>query len=72
MPFIDADSVFPITHPDGTVSRTTIFLKNVVNHPRMEIGDYTYFTHYGKLSETEEILAPYLFRGSREKTSPPP
>jgi virginiamycin A acetyltransferase len=67
MPFIDADSIFPITHPDGTVSRTTIFLKNVVNHPRMEIGDYTYFTHYGKLSETEEILAPYLFRGSREK-----
>jgi virginiamycin A acetyltransferase len=67
MPFIDANSIFPITHPDGTVSRTTIFLKNVVNHPRMEIGDYTYFTHYGKLGETGEILAPYLFRGSREK-----
>jgi virginiamycin A acetyltransferase len=67
MPLLDPTKIFPITHPDGTVSRTTIFLKNVVTHPRMEIGDYTYYTHYGKLSETEEILAPYLFRSSREK-----
>jgi acetyltransferase-like isoleucine patch superfamily enzyme len=67
MPLLDANAIFPITHPEGRVSRTTIYLKNVINHPRMEIGDYTYYTHYGKLAETAEILAPYLFEGSRER-----
>jgi len=67
MPLLDASAIFPVTHPDGKVSRTTIYLKNVINHPRMEIGDYTYYTHYGKLAETAEILAPYLFEGSPER-----
>jgi virginiamycin A acetyltransferase len=44
-----------------------MYLKNVIDHPRMEIGDYSYFTHYGKLEETAEILAPYLGRGCRER-----
>jgi acetyltransferase-like isoleucine patch superfamily enzyme len=67
MPLLDPSLIFPVTHPDGRVSRTTLYLKNVINHPRMEIGDYSYFTHYGKLAETAEILAPYLFEGSRER-----
>jgi virginiamycin A acetyltransferase len=67
MPLLDANAIFPVTHPDGRVSRTTIYLKNVINHPRMEIGDYSYYTHYGKLGETAEILAPYLFDESRER-----
>jgi virginiamycin A acetyltransferase len=67
MPLLDASAIFPITHPDGRVSRTTIYLKNVIDHPRIEIGDFSYYTHYGKLDETAEILAPYLFPGSRER-----
>ncbi|MBB3308714.1 virginiamycin A acetyltransferase [Rhizobium sp. BK196] len=67
MPLLDANSVFPITYPDGKVSKTTVYLKNVIDHPRMEVGHYSYFTHYGKLEETAEILAPYLGRGCREK-----
>ncbi|MGO4199988.1 CatB-related O-acetyltransferase [Rhizobium sp. 1399] len=67
MPLLDANLAFPVTHPDGRVSKTTMYLKNVIDHPRMEIGDYSYFTHYGKLEETAEILAPYLGRGCRER-----
>ena len=67
MPLLDAKSAFPITYPDGRVSQATMYLKNVIDHPRMEIGDYSYFTHYGKLEETAEILAPYLGRGCRER-----
>ncbi len=67
MPLLDVNSAFPITYPDGRVSKTTMYLKNVIDHPRMEIGDYSYFTHYGKLEETAEILAPYLGRGCRER-----
>ncbi|MBW9054846.1 CatB-related O-acetyltransferase [Rhizobium mesosinicum] len=67
MPLLDANSVFPITYPDGRVSKATVYLKNVIDHPRMEIGDYSYFTHYGKLEETAEILAPYLGPSCRER-----
>lgn len=67
MPLLDAKSAFPITYPDGRVSKAAMYLKNVIDHPRMEIGDYSYFTHYGKLEETAEILAPYLGRGCRER-----
>ncbi|MFB9947609.1 CatB-related O-acetyltransferase [Rhizobium puerariae] len=67
MPLLDASAMFPVTHPDGRVSRTTVYLKNAVSHPCMEIGDYSYYTHYGKLEETAEILAPYLFTDSRER-----
>jgi virginiamycin A acetyltransferase len=67
MPLLDANLAFPVTHPDGRVSKTTMYLKNVIDHPRMEIGDYSYFTHYGRLEDTAEILAPYLWPESREK-----
>lgn len=67
MPLLDADATHPITLPDGTVYRDTVYLKNVVDHPRMEIGDFSYYTHSGKPEETAQILAPYLFRGSRER-----
>ncbi|GAA3107071.1 CatB-related O-acetyltransferase [Rhizobium viscosum] len=67
MPLLDASSVFPITYPDGSLSKATMYLKNVIDHPRIEVDDYSYFTHYGKLEETAEILAPYLGRGCREK-----
>ncbi|WP_413710159.1 CatB-related O-acetyltransferase [Rhizobium sp. Rhizsp82] len=67
MPLLDPTLIFPVTHPDGRVSRTTFYLKNVIDHPRIEIGDYSYFTHYGKLAETAKILAPYLFAESRER-----
>jgi acetyltransferase-like isoleucine patch superfamily enzyme len=67
MPLLAADAIFPVTHPDGHVSRTTIYLKNVIEHPRMEIGDFSYYTHYGRLADTAEILAPYLSPESRER-----
>ena len=33
----------------------------------MEIGDFSYYTHSGKVEETAGILAPYLFPNSKEK-----
>ncbi len=67
MVFLDASAVYPIILPDGTVYRDTVYLKNVVDHPRMEIGDFSYYTHSGKIEETAIILAPYLGHGVREK-----
>ncbi|MEN3147735.1 CatB-related O-acetyltransferase [Neorhizobium sp. IRAMC:178] len=67
MPLLDATATHPITLPDGSLYRDTVYLKNVVDHPRMEIGDFSYYTHSGEPEETAGILAPYLFHGSRER-----
>lgn len=58
MPILDANIAHPITLPDGTLYSDTVYLKNVVDHPRMEIGDYSYYTHSGKPKDTAQILAP--------------
>lgn len=67
MALLDANAVHPITLPDGTVYRDTVYLKNVIDHPRMEIGDFSYYTHSGPPEDTAAILAPYLGHGVRER-----
>jgi acetyltransferase-like isoleucine patch superfamily enzyme len=67
MPLLDADAIHPITLPDGSLYRDTVYLKNVIDHPRIEVGEFSYFTHSGKPEETAGILAPYLGPGVREK-----
>ena len=67
MPLLDTAVVHPITLPDGSIYRDTVYLKNVIDHPRMEIGEFSYFTHAGKLEDTAQILAPYLGRSCRER-----
>lgn len=67
MTLLDAHAIHPITLPDGKVYSDTVYLKNVIDHPRIEIGDFSYFTHSGKPEETAEILAPYLGHACRER-----
>lgn len=67
MPLLDATAQHPITLPDGTLYSDTVYLKTVIDHPRMEIGDYSYFTHSGRPQDTAAILAPYLGHGVRER-----
>ena len=67
MALLDRDAIHPITLPDGTVYRDTVYLKNVIDHPRMDIGDFSYYTHSGKLADTASILAPFLGHGVRER-----
>jgi len=67
MPFLDPRQAYPITLADGTPYRETVQLAAVIDHPRMEIGDFSYFTHSGKVDETAAILAPYLYPFSQER-----
>jgi virginiamycin A acetyltransferase len=67
MPFLDPSQPYPITLADGTPYRETVQLGAVIYHPRMEIGDFSYFTHSGKADETAAILAPYLYAFSQER-----
>ncbi|MBO3762064.1 CatB-related O-acetyltransferase [Ciceribacter sp. L1K22] len=67
MPLLDPNLAYPITLADGTPYRETMYLKNVIDHPRMEIGDFSYFSHVGTKAETASLLAPYLYPVSRER-----
>lgn len=67
MPFLDPRQPHPITLADGTSYLQTVQLAAVIDHPRMEIGDYSYFTHSGRTEETATILAPYLYPFSQER-----
>lgn len=67
MSLLDADSIHPIILPDGRAYSDTVYLKNVIDHPRIEVGDFSYFTHSGAPEETAEILAPYLGHACRER-----
>ena len=67
MPLLNANALHPITLPDGTVYTDTVHLKIAIDHPRIEVGDFSYFTHAGPVENTALTLAPYLFPGCREK-----
>ncbi|WP_121631300.1 CatB-related O-acetyltransferase [Tropicibacter alexandrii] len=59
----------PITLPDGNPHPGTVYLKNVIDHPRMEIGEFTYASDFDPPQDWAARLAPYLFPFSQEKLS---
>ena len=64
---LDASQKYPMVMPDGTVVETVVQLNQVIDHPRMEIGDFTYFGHLDKLEDYGSYLAPFLFPLSPER-----
>lgn len=66
MPLPPPDQRYPITLPDGSAVENTVFLRAVVDHPRMEIGAYTYASDFDAPQDWAARLAPYLFDFSQE------
>ena len=66
-PFPGADTRHPLTLPDGHVHTGTVFLKNAIDHPRIEVGDYTYASAHVPPEDWAARLAPYLYPGSPER-----
>ncbi|PYG26485.1 CatB-related O-acetyltransferase [Pelagimonas varians] len=62
----DATRAYPITLPDGTGHKGTVFLNQVVSHPRMRVGDFSYASDFDPPAEWAMHLAPYLFPFSQE------
>lgn len=59
---------YPVKLPDGSVWPHTIFLKNFINHPNIEIGDYTYFNDFRlPVDDVRQLLIPYMHQGAPEK-----
>ena len=65
--FPDPMTRHPVRLPDGTAHAGTVFLKPVLSHPRIEVGEYTYASAFDPSRDWAARLAPYLFDFSPEK-----
>ena len=62
------DTKQPVKLPDGSVWPHTIFLKNYIHHPNIQIGDYTYLNDFRlPVNDVLQLLVPYMHPGVPEK-----
>ena len=66
-PFLAADTQHPVTLPDGTVLQNLVYLNQVIDHPNIEVGDYTYFNSFQPVDDFASRIAPYLYEGATER-----
>jgi virginiamycin A acetyltransferase len=52
--------------PDGSRNKATVFLNQVIDHPNIEVGDFTYAHDSSEPEDFATRLAPYLFPGAPE------
>ncbi len=67
MPFPSPQTSHPIRLSDGSAHAGTVFLKAVINHPRWQVGDYSYASAHHPPTDWAAHLAPYLFDFSPER-----
>ena len=65
----DARCIHPVTLPDGTRHKGTVFLKPAIDHPRIEVGAFTYASDFDPPPPDgwAARLAPYLFPMSKDR-----
>ena len=57
----------PLILPDGNRDNATVFLNQVIDHPNIEIGDFTYAHDASEPEDFAGRLAPYLYPGAPER-----
>jgi virginiamycin A acetyltransferase len=67
MPFLNPDLRHPIRLPDGTSYENTVWLKSVIDHPNIEVGDFTYYNDFDPVSDYAARIAPYLYPNAPER-----
>ncbi|MCI4663420.1 MAG: CatB-related O-acetyltransferase [Neomegalonema sp.] len=67
MPQLDPTKKHPMALPSGAVVERVVHLQSVVDHPRIEVGEHTYFDCPQGPEQAASTLAPYLFPLSVEK-----
>ncbi|WP_370400147.1 CatB-related O-acetyltransferase [Sulfitobacter sp. JB4-11] len=66
-PFPNPDVLHPVRLPDGSAHAGTVFLRAALDHPRIEVGAYTYASAFDPPEDWAARLAPYLFDFSPER-----
>lgn len=65
---IDPNEKYPVKMVDGDTWPCTIFLKNFIDHPNIQIGDYTYYNDFRlPVDDVRQLLVPYLHLAAPEK-----
>ncbi|WP_420586467.1 CatB-related O-acetyltransferase [Ruegeria sp.] len=67
MPLLNPSLRYPVTLPDGSQHKGTVFLSEAVDHPRFEAGAYSFASDFDAPQDWAARLAPYLFPSSQEK-----
>ncbi|WP_299567740.1 CatB-related O-acetyltransferase [uncultured Sulfitobacter sp.] len=65
--FPPASRAHPIRLPDGSAHSGVVFLSAVIDHPRIEVGDYSYASAHIPPANWAAHLAPYLYDFSPER-----
>lgn len=66
-PFPDAHARNPVSLPDGQVLQNLVYLNQVIDHPNMTIGDFSYYNSFTPVGDWAGRIAPYLYAGAPEK-----
>lgn len=67
MTLLDASKTHPMTLPDGGVLTQIVHLARVIDHPRISVGDYSYYHDFREQTDYASVIAPYLFPLSPER-----
>ena len=59
----------PLVFPNGAHDPATVFLSQVIDHPNIDVGDWTYYHDQRLPDDYANTLAPYLFAGAPERLS---
>ncbi|SMG53539.1 hypothetical protein [Paracoccus sp. J56] len=65
--FLEAALPHPMRFPDGSVNRGLVYLNQVIDHPNIEIGDFTYASSFEPPDDWAVRLAPYTCAGAPER-----
>ena len=57
----------PLVLPDGTALPNMVHLNQVIDHPNISIGDFTYAYDFDPVDDWATRLAPYLYPGAPER-----
>lgn len=67
---IDPNQPFPVMLPNGDAWPHTIFLKHYIDHPNIQIGDFTYYNDFNlPYDNVRQKLIPYMHPACPERLS---
>jgi len=67
MPLLDPARRHPMVMPDGTVITQVVHLNQVIDHPRITVGEHSYYHDFQPRDDYAGAIAPYLFPFSAER-----
>jgi virginiamycin A acetyltransferase len=64
---LDPKLMHPLVLADGTVLPNMVHLNQVIDHPNIQVGDFTYANDFDPPNDWASRLAPYLYPGAPER-----